>query len=69
MDFKKGTTNMTNLKERLQNFRTETEMPLSVICRKINLTTVAIHKWLKGKMNLTADSLSRIDAYLSRFGY
>ena len=57
------------LKERLQKFLHEVGVPVTVVCRKINLSTRAIYYWKNGQLNLSEPVMQRLDGYLSHYGH
>lgn len=57
------------LSERLQRFLNELGVPVTTVCRKINLSTRALYYWRDGKLNLSKSTLQRLDEYLSRYGF
>ena len=57
------------LVERLQRFLHEVEVPVTVVCRKINLSTRALYYWKNGKLNLSEPVKQRLNGYLSQYGY
>ena len=57
------------LRDRIQNFLTELEIPVTVFCRKIQVTPDSFYKWRKGQLNFSAKTLQRISDYLSKYGF
>lgn len=58
-----------NLKDRIDNFLTELQVPVTKFCRRINISTQALYDWRKGKLNLSDSTLKRIDEYLAKYGF
>ncbi len=58
-----------NLQERAKAFLTEFGIPVSVFCRKMNLSRTSYYDWLSGNLRLSAETLNRIDEYLSRYEF
>ena len=57
------------LRDRIQRFLTELEIPVTVFCRKIQVTTDSFYKWRKGQLNFSEKTLQRISDYLSKYGF
>lgn len=57
------------LKERIDNFLTELQVPVTKFCKRINLSTQSLYDWRKGKLNLSDSTLKRIDEYLTKYGF
>lgn len=55
------------LKEKISDFFVITGMPKTKFCQKVNLTTQSLNSWLHGTLNLSKDTLGRIENYLSKF--
>lgn len=66
---KGGDTMTKQLKDRIDNFLTELQVPVTKFCKRINLSTQSLYDWRKGKLNLSDSTLKRIDEYLAKYGF
>lgn len=57
------------LRERVQKFIDEFDMPITIFCRKIELTPDSYYKWKKGQLNFSEKTIKRISDYLSQYGF
>lgn len=57
------------LRDRVQKFIDEFDMPITVFCRKIELTPDSYYKWKKGQLNLSEKTLQRISDYITKYGF
>lgn len=57
------------LQSRLKKFTKEIGVPMTRVCREVNLSTVSIYRWFGGTQNLSDDAKKRIDNYLAKFNY
>lgn len=57
------------LKTRAHNFILEIGIPMTKFAQRVNLCRQSIYRWLQGDLNLSADSLNRIDTYLTKYGF
>ncbi|MCM1277117.1 MAG: hypothetical protein NC299_17445 [Lachnospiraceae bacterium] len=55
------------LQEKTAELLTITGMPKTKFCQKVNLTTQSLNAWLRGTLNLSENTLGRIENYLSKF--
>lgn len=60
---------MTTLQKRCKTMLAELGIPVTVFCRKINLSTCAYYGWQKDELRLSDATLARIDNYLSKYGF
>lgn len=58
-----------SLSERCKHFIEEVGVPVTVMCRKVNLSTRSLYYWFNGKLRLSDAALQRIDEYLKQFGF
>lgn len=54
---------------RCNRFFDELEVPVTVFARKVNLSTQSVYKWRKQSLQLSENSLRRIDEYLTQYGF
>lgn len=54
---------------RCQRFLEELGIPVTVFCKKVELSTPSFYKWRNGELNLSDATLERIDGYLSKYGF
>ena len=57
------------LRDRVQKFLDEFEMPITVFCKKIEISPGYFYKWRVGQVNLSEEALNRISDYLSKYGF
>ncbi len=57
------------LRDRVQKFIEEFDMPITIFCRKIELTPDSYYKWKKGQLNFSEKTIKRISDYLSQYGF
>lgn len=55
--------------KRCCNFINEFGIPVTVFCRKVNISTKAFYDWQKGKLNLSSQTLERIETYIDKYGF
>lgn len=55
--------------KRCCNFIDEFGIPITVFCRKISISTKAFYDWKNGKLNLSDNTLTRIDNYLKTYNF
>ncbi|MCM1277188.1 MAG: hypothetical protein NC299_17830 [Lachnospiraceae bacterium] len=55
------------LQEKVVKFLDVTSMPKSTFCKRIDLSTQSLNAWLRGELNLSKDTLGRIENYLRKF--
>ncbi len=51
------------------NFIDEFGVPITTFCRKINISTRAFYDWKRGKLNLSENTLKRIENYIGKYGF
>lgn len=51
------------------NFIDEFGIPITVFCRKINISTRAFYDWKSGKLTLSDNTLKRIENYIGKYGF
>ncbi|MBQ2395629.1 MAG: hypothetical protein II304_01135 [Bacteroidales bacterium] len=57
------------LKDRLNLFLDELEVPITKICKKIMLSPQSLYDWRKDRLKLSDGTLKRIDDYLKKYGF
>mgnify|MGYP003416203740 CR=1 len=57
------------LKDRCKKFTHELGIPVTRFCRSINISTRAYYSWLSDDLKLAESTLTRIDKYLSKYGF
>lgn len=57
------------LRDRVERFLNEFEMPITVFCKKIEISSGYFYKWRVGKVNFSEEALQRISDYLSKYGF
>ena len=54
---------------RCQRFLEEFGIPVTVFCKKVELSTPSFYKWRNGELNLSDATLERIDTYLAKYNF
>lgn len=68
MESGKGVCNMAiELKEKVSSFFSAVAMPKSEFCRRIEISPQALYCWQHDKLNLSDDTLKRIDDFLAKY--
>lgn len=57
------------LKTRVHDFLMEIGIPMTKFAQRVSLCRQSIYRWLQGDLNLSADSLNRIDKFLNKYGF
>lgn len=60
---------MMTLQERCIKFMNDAGVPVTKLCKAVNLSTTALYKWRRGELNLSSATEARIDEHLQKFGY
>ena len=60
---------MDNLKERCARFVDELGVSITKFCAKIKLSTAGYYAWKSGRLELSEETLNRIDGYLRRYNF
>ena len=55
------------LKIRLNHFLEEMGVPVTQVCKRVNLSPQSLYDWRKDKLKLADSTLKRIDEYLSKY--
>lgn len=55
--------------ERIDAFLEATGLPVTRLCKKIELSPASYYGWRNGNVNLKVETLQRIDRFLSQFNY
>lgn len=58
-----------DFKDRCKKFTHELGIPVTRFCRSINISTRAYYSWLSDDLKLAESTLTRIDKYLSKYGF
>lgn len=61
--------NAKELINRCEKFFCEVELPVSVFCRKLSMSTSTFYRWRKGELDITQDRMREIDSFLRRYNY
>ena len=61
--------NSAELVSRCNRFFDEVELPVTVFCRKLSMSTSTFYRWRKGELDITQDRMQEIDSYLARYNY
>ena len=61
--------NSAELVSRCNRFFSEVELPVTVFCRKLSMSTSTFYRWRKGELDITQDRMQEIDSYLARYNY
>lgn len=57
------------LKERCAQMLRELGTPVTVFCRKVNISRSAYYAWQLDTLDLSNSTLERIDNYLTKYGF
>lgn len=57
------------LRIRVKNFIDEFEMPITVFCRKIKISTASYYKWKDHIFEFSDETTERISDYLKKYGF
>lgn len=55
------------IKERVEKFLKEFDMPVTVFCKKAEISTATYYQWVKGKLKLSEKTEKRIEQFLSKY--
>ena len=58
-----------SIKERCAKFLSELGVAVTTFCRKVSISTGAYYRWQSGDLNLSAETESRIEQYLDKYGF
>lgn len=61
--------NQQSLKQRVQNYIEDSGIRRTTFCKRINISTVYLYKWLHDERTFSDEVVERIEAYLNRYGY
>lgn len=61
--------NAKELMKRCEKFFSEVELPVSVFCRKLSMSTSTFYRWRKGELDITQDRMREIDSFLRRYDF
>lgn len=57
------------LRTRVKNFIDEFEMPITIFCRKVKLSTASYYKWKDGLFEFSDETSERVSNYLKKYGF
>lgn len=57
------------LLDRIARIRDELGIPMTRLCRNMNISTHSIYAWKRGEINLKDETIKRIDDYLTKYGF
>lgn len=55
--------------DRIERITKELGVPMTKLCRNMDITPHSIYAWKKGEINLKPETVKRIDDYLSKYGF
>lgn len=61
--------NQEALKKRVTQYLADTGTPQTQFCRRVNISTPYLYKWLHNERNFSEDVAERVDEHLKRFNY
>lgn len=61
--------NQQTLKQRVQNYIEDSGIPRTTFCKRINISTGYLYKWLHNERTFSDEIVERIEAYLNKYGY
>ena len=61
--------NQQPLKQRVQNYIEDSGIPRTTFCKRINISTGYLYKWLHDERTFSDEVVERIEAYLNKYGY
>ena len=61
--------NQRALKQRVQNYIEDSGIPRTTFCRRVNISTVYLYKWLHDERTFSDEVADRVTEYLIRYGY
>lgn len=57
------------LRTRVKSFIDELEMPITIFCRKVKLSTTSYYKWMQGVFEFSEETSDRISDYIKKYGF
>lgn len=57
------------LKERCKKMLEELGIPVTVFCRKVNISASAYYSWHRETIDLSTSTLARIEKYITKYGF
>ena len=57
------------LRIRVKNFIDEFEMPITVFCRKVKLSTASYYKWKDSVFEFSDETANRVSDYIKKYGF
>lgn len=61
--------NSKELVKRCEKFFHDVELPVTVFCKKLCMSTSTFYRWKKGELDITKDRMRDIDNFLARYNY
>ena len=61
--------NQRALKQRVKNYIEDSGIPRTTFCKRINISTGYLYKWLHNERTFSDEIVERIEAYLNKYGY
>lgn len=58
-----------DLINRIERIRSELGIPMTKLCRNMEITPRSIYAWKNGEINLKDETVKRIDDYLTKYGF
>ena len=62
-------TMITELKKRAAAFLSASDVPVTKMCKRLDMATSSYYRWQRGILALSESRLETIDSYLNQFGY
>lgn len=57
------------LKTRVRKFIEEFEMPITIFCKKVKLSTTGYYKWMQGVYEFSDETAERVSNYIKKYGF
>ena len=57
------------LKQRVKNLIADLELPITVFCRKVQISQSAYYRWMDGTINFKEETEDRVRAVLDKYGF
>ena len=61
--------NQQPLKQRVQNYIEDSGIPRTTFCKRINISTDYLYKWLHNERTFSDEIVERIETYLNKYRY
>lgn len=56
-----------DIKQKVQAYLDEFGTPKEVLAKRLGISSQTLHKWLKGTLNLSTNTVARIEEYMSKY--